>query len=123
MLIVLGYNFKGLEHITPYLEPTTSGTTAEWAKSAAVKYGCVVVVGYPEKTAVKPDDTESAKLFNSAILVNPQGETIGNYRKSFLYYTDETWAEESPGTFFSGEIEGLGSTALGICKYYTFMAI
>ncbi|KAF3063953.1 hypothetical protein GL218_02179 [Daldinia childiae] len=32
------------------------------------------------------------EYYNSAIVVNGEGETIGNYRKSFLYYTDETWA-------------------------------
>lgn len=83
-----------------------------------MKYSCVVVVGYPEKTATNPEDTESVKRYNSAILVHPQGTTIGNYRKAFLYYTDETWADESPDTFFSHEIEGLGSTAMGICMYF-----
>ena len=117
-LIDLGYNFKSLEHISPYLEPTVAGTTAEWAKNIAMKYGCVVVAGYPEKAAASPVDMELTKRFNSAILVHPQGTTIANYRKSFLYYTDETWADESPDTFFSGDIEGLGRTVLGICMYF-----
>ncbi|OAT13256.1 N-terminal amidase [Blastomyces gilchristii SLH14081] len=43
-----GYNFPSLEAIRPYLEPTTSGPTAEWARSAARRLGCVVCVGYPE---------------------------------------------------------------------------
>jgi protein N-terminal amidase len=48
-------------------------------------------------------------------MVNTEGETIGNYRKSFLYYTDETWALEGNG-FFTGAIEGLGDVAMGICE-------
>lgn len=51
--------------------------------------------------------------------MNPDGETIANYRKSFLYYTDETWALEGPDGFYDGEIEGLGNVAMGICKWPT----
>ena len=119
MLIVPGYNFKSLEHISPYLEPTTAGITAQWARTTALKYSCVVAVGYPEK-ANKPDinleGTKPAKLYNAAVIVHAQGTTIGNYRKSFLYYTDSTWAQEGPDGFFSAEIEGLGNTAMGICE-------
>lgn len=117
MLIVLGYNFKSLEHIYPYLEPTTAGITAKWARTTALKHKCVVVVGYPEKAAGILEDNESAKFYNSAVIVHPQGTTIGNYRKAFLYLTDDTWAQEGPDGFFSGEIERLGSTAMGICKF------
>ena len=55
------------------------------------------------------------EYYNSSITVNPDGETLTNYRKSFLYYTDETWALEGPG-FFGGKIDGLGKCAMGICK-------
>lgn len=51
--------------------------------------------------------------------MNSEGETIANYRKSFLYYTDETWALEGPDGFYDGEIEGLGNVAMGICKWPT----
>lgn len=117
MLIVPGYNFESLEHIYPYLEPTTAGISSKWAKTAALKYNCVVAVGYPEKTDGSLEDTEPAKLYNSAIIVHPQGTVASNYRKTFLYYTDDTWAQEGPDGFFSDEIEGLGSTAVGICKF------
>jgi protein N-terminal amidase len=70
----------------------------------------VVAVGYPEKVDSKPPE-----YYNAAIIANSNGETVANYRKSFLYYTDETWALEGPG-FFNGEIEGLGNTAMGICE-------
>lgn len=53
--------------------------------------------------------------YNSAVLVSPQGNVLANYRKSFLFTTDETWAEEGPG-FFAGDFKGsLGSVAMGIC--------
>jgi predicted amidohydrolase len=48
------------------------------------------------------------------MVVNADGETVANYRKSHLYYTDETWALEGSG-FYSGLLPGLPRTAMGIC--------
>lgn len=57
--------------------------------------------------------------YNSAVLVSPQGNVLANYRKSFLFTTDETWAEEGPG-FFAGDFKGsLGSVSMGICMSST----
>jgi protein N-terminal amidase len=111
----LGYNFKSLEHIKPYMEPTTSGVTTDWARATASKYGCFVTVGYPELEQKSNPGTLS-KYFNSSVTLNPEGNVVVNYRKSFLYYTDETWASEGPG-FFGGEIPALGNVAMGICKF------
>jgi protein N-terminal amidase len=58
-----------------------------------------------------PTDPE---YYNAALVVSPDGETAANYRKSHLYYTDETWALEGQG-FFAGRLPGLGKTAIGIC--------
>ncbi|KAK4211420.1 hypothetical protein QBC37DRAFT_12710 [Rhypophila decipiens] len=107
-----GYNFKSLEEIKPYLEPSGSGITSLWARTTALKYDCTVAVGYPEKAHNARQATE--ERYNSLIMVNGDGETVGNYRKSFLYYTDATWAQEGGG-FFSGQVEELGQVAAGIC--------
>ncbi|TVY29054.1 Protein N-terminal amidase [Lachnellula hyalina] len=110
-----GYNFQSLQHISPFLEPTTAGITSLWARTIALKHNCVVTAGYPEKVDVSPKWPAGPEYYNSAITVNAEGETIANYRKSFLYYTDETWALEGPRGFYSGEIDGLGKVAMGIC--------
>ena len=44
-----GYNFKSLQHVMPFLEPSGSGISSLWARTTALKYDCVVAVGYPEK--------------------------------------------------------------------------
>lgn len=111
-----GYNFKSLQEIAPYFEPSGSGITSLWARTVALKYDCTVIAGYPEKVDVAPKWPTSPEYYNSAIVVNPDGETIANYRKSFLYYTDETWALEGNG-FYSGFLPRLGRTSIGICKY------
>lgn len=58
----------------------------------------------------------SPEYYNSVIAINGDGETIANYRKSHLYYTDETWALEGPDGFWEGHIPGLGFASMGICK-------
>lgn len=57
----------------------------------------------------------SPEYYNSAVTVNRNGKNIANYRKSFLYYTDETWALEGPDGFYGGKIDGLGNVVMGIC--------
>ncbi|PVH78587.1 carbon-nitrogen hydrolase [Cadophora sp. DSE1049] len=108
-------NLPGSCRTVPYLEPTTAGITSLWARTTALKYDCVVTAGYPEKVDITPKWPASPEYYNSAITVNAEGETIANYRKSFLYYTDETWALEGPDGFYDGEIDGLGNVAMGIC--------
>ncbi|KAI1367479.1 carbon-nitrogen family protein [Xylaria arbuscula] len=110
-----GYNFKSLQEISPFLEPQGSGISALWAQTLALKLNCMVSIGYPENRDVKDRWPTSPEYYNSVLVVNPDGETIANYRKSFLYYTDETWALEGPEGFYGGSIPQLGNIAMGIC--------
>lgn len=80
-----------MEAIKPHLEPVGSGPSASWARETAKRLRCKVCVGYPE---IEHNLTEQAKYYNSLLVVNENGEVIHNYRKSFLYFTDETWAAE-----------------------------
>jgi len=114
---VQGYNFKSLRDISPFLEPKGSGISALWARTTALRHNCFVVVGYPEKVDVAHKWPSTPEYYNSAIVVNPDGETVANYRKTHLYCTDETWALESPKGFFRGHIPELGNTAIGICEF------
>lgn len=99
-----GYNFPSKEAIRPFLEVTASGVTALLAKDIATLCGCVVCIGYPEiATTNLEDSTIEDRYYNSLVFVSKEGEVIANYRKTFLYYTDETWAEEGTG-FWTGEL-------------------
>ncbi|RAH83304.1 carbon-nitrogen hydrolase [Aspergillus japonicus CBS 114.51] len=99
-MVGLGYNFPSLEAIKPYLEPAGEGPSADWARQTAQRLQCKVCVGYPEvymKTATREGDESSSQhetYYNSLLVVDENGRDILNYRKSFLYYTDETWASE-----------------------------
>ena len=123
-LAFTGYNFPSLEAIKPYLEPTSAGPTTQWAIETAWRYGCNVTVGYPE---IHTDSTGLTRNYNSTVTVSPSGRILANYRKSFLYYTDETWASEGPNgsafqshtdhhkPFFCGPLGRLGVAGHGIC--------
>ena len=128
-LAFTGYNFPSAEAIKPYLEPTTAGPSTLWAIATAKRLQCHVIVGYPER-AIEGDaatgpgaeahgrDIEPAKrevCYNSTVTVSPAGDVVATYRKSFLYYTDESWAEEGKPGFYYGELGALGKVAHGIC--------
>ncbi|KAE8150705.1 carbon-nitrogen hydrolase [Aspergillus avenaceus] len=95
-LALTGYNFPSLEAIKPYLEPVGTGPSAQWAKDTARRYQCKVCVGYPEveKSDAEGSDSQAETYYNSLLVVDENGEVLVNYRKTFLYYTDETWAAE-----------------------------
>ncbi|KAL2138120.1 hypothetical protein VTI28DRAFT_7453 [Corynascus sepedonium] len=114
-LAFTGYNFKSFQQIVPFLEEAGSGISFLWAQTTALKHDCAVVVGYPEKVDVSDKSPASPESYNSAVMVDGDGDMVVNYRKSFLYYTDEAWAVEGGNSFFDGEVPGLGNVALGIC--------
>ncbi|KAI0205238.1 carbon-nitrogen hydrolase [Astrocystis sublimbata] len=115
-LAFTGYNFKSLQQISPFLEPRESGISALWARDTALRLDCVVTVGYPEKVDIQSKWPTSPEYYNSVLAVNRDGETVAHYRKTFLYYTDETWALEGSEGFYSGFVPELGATtSMGIC--------
>ncbi|KAI9726003.1 MAG: Carbon-nitrogen hydrolase [Cirrosporium novae-zelandiae] len=109
-LAFTGYNHDSLKSIAPCLERSAGGPSAEWAKETARRLGCAVAVGYPE-VEIKAQDgeqdgDEEERTYNSVVLVDKVGEVITNYRKRFLYYTDERWACEGDAKeFWKGEVE------------------
>ncbi|KAK3994721.1 hypothetical protein QBC44DRAFT_285459 [Cladorrhinum sp. PSN332] len=114
-LALTGYNFKSLQHISPCLEHGGTGITSLWARTTALKHECAVIAGYPEKVDVSNKWPTSSKYYNSALMIDCDGEAVGNYRKSHLYFTDETWALEGRDGFFDADVPGVGTVAMGIC--------
>ncbi|KAE9410336.1 hypothetical protein BT96DRAFT_912543 [Gymnopus androsaceus JB14] len=91
---------------------------------------CHVLAGYPERLL---DDEileyssqtianlrNSANIpspvgANSAVLYGPDGEWIGNYRKTNLFATDRTWAKAGSGFATFHLPAPIGKLSLGIC--------
>lgn len=62
------------------------------------------------------------EYYNSVVAFDPEGNVAANYRKSHLYYADETWALQGAG-FLGRRIGGLGNCAMGICKLFEVQEI
>ncbi|CAO3646268.1 unnamed protein product [Cunninghamella echinulata] len=77
----------------------------------AIELNCYIAVGYPEKHQTKD---HQVKYYNSMCFVNRQGELIKTYRKTFLYETDENWAEEGE-SFDTMMIPEFGKIGFAIC--------
>ena len=112
---VSGYVFPDAASISPYLEEPRTGPTSRFCASLAARLRCYVVAGYPErlpphevhKAQIQLDDESSSGSStstkeieqvgaNAAVLYGPDGEFVGDYRKTNLYTTDMTWARAGP---------------------------
>ena len=67
-------------------ETKGEGQNYEFARQIAIQTNSYVIVGYVEK--------EEDKLYNSALMVDRNGEVILNHRKKLLFDTDKVWASE-----------------------------
>ena len=82
-----------------------------WAKEVAARLQCIVTIGYPEITSaphlardVGNHGIPASISYNSTITVSPKGDTLAHYRKTHLYYTDETWAQASATKWLTVEL-------------------
>ena len=107
-----GYVFPDAASISPYLEEPRVGPTSQFCAALAARLCCYVVAGYPERlkseevhrAVLEPDENGIVKEVdkvgaNSAALYGPNGEFVGDYRKTNLYETDMTWARAGTYTF------------------------
>jgi len=108
-----GYNFQDREEIRPLLEDL-NGPTAEWCRLQARRLRCTVVCGFPRR--VEAEDG-SEKLYNSQLVIAPDGDVVAVYDKHHLYDADTTWADEGPCFVGGLELPNLPGVkiGLGIC--------
>ena len=78
----------------------------------AQRLRCKVCVGYPE--IEREESTGSEKYYNALLMVDENGEVLVNYRKTFLYYTDETWAAEGDAERGFKQLPFSSSSLLGV---------
>jgi N-carbamoylputrescine amidase len=100
-----GYRFPNPEAIRPMAEVPRGPTFRAFAPLAK-QYQAHIVVGFVE-------DVEG-RLFNAALVVNPDGKVETVYRKRLLYIDDHTWA--SPGDLPYPTFQTpYGVATVGIC--------
>ena len=100
-----GYRFPNPEVIRPMSELPRGATFRVFAPIAK-EFSAWLIVGFVE-------DSEG-KLYNAAMVINPEGKLETTYRKRLLYIDDHTWA--NPGDLPYPVFETpWGKTTLGIC--------
>ncbi|KAL8640317.1 MAG: hypothetical protein Q9228_002747, partial [Teloschistes exilis] len=122
-LTFTGYNHPSLSSILPLLEPTSSGPSTQWALCTARRLNCLITVGYPELFSPSPPPVHTLKptmmnlgsddvadyykvtAYNSTVTVDGEGKVVAHYRKRFLWYADEVWAQEGGEGFETAELE------------------
>ncbi|KAI5953976.1 NTA1 [Candida margitis] len=106
-LAITGYNFSSAKHIQPFLEsPLKYGASLKFAHELSQKHHCFTVVGYPEGVSIGEVNGGGSRdeqlIYNSCAVFNRGGDLIYNYRKTFLYETDEKWGcLENPDAKFT----------------------
>jgi protein N-terminal amidase len=72
-----GYLFRDREQALPLAEPAQDGPTFLWARAVAMRLQCGVLVGFMRLA-------EGGRLYNSQMVVAPDGSLEACYDKHFL---------------------------------------
>lgn len=100
-----GYVFEGPDAIHPVTEQP-EGPTFQALAPIARAAGVWMVGGFPER--------DGARLFNSALIINPQGQLAAVYRKTLLFEADLPWATPGDSGYVRVETPA-GAFGVGIC--------
>jgi len=99
-----GYVWPNAKSLRAHAEPA-AGPTYQALAPMARKWGTWIVVGFVEQVG--------SDLYNSALVIDGEGELAGVYRKVLLYDLDKAWAV--PGLERWVRETPLGRLACGIC--------
>lgn len=80
----IGYNFRDPEHIMEETEELGNGESYAFCVELARKLRSYVIFGYAEKKK----QGKEVVLYNSACLINREGDLVTNAHKSHLYESD-----------------------------------
>ena len=100
-----GYVFSSLGEARRVAEPADGETFRAW-RAVAIERRCWVVGGLPE--------SDGGLLYNSALVIDPEGHLAFTYRKTLLYDADRVWA--TPGdSGYRRFTTRAGAFGVGIC--------
>ncbi len=106
-MALTGYLFPTPAMARLVAEPAATGPTYRRFSPLGRKYRCYLVIGYPETT-------HQGHLYNSALVIGPDGALLANYRKRLLYESDTTWAMPGDTPYPSIDTPA-GLLTAGIC--------
>ncbi len=103
-LVTTGYTLH--EKWVDLAEPVP-GPTTETLGRIAREFGFYLIAGMPER------DPQSDRIFNSAVLMTPEGDLAGVYRKVHLWNEEREYF--APGDRFQVFETKIGRIGVGIC--------
>lgn len=108
-LFTSGYNFKTKKEAAKCAE-RADGPLSTVLKAYAAKNGCAIAAGFAEKAG--------SKLYNSALLVKPDGKTRV-YRKSHLFAAEKKFFAPGDTGFWVEDVKGV-KVGLMVCFDWFF---
>jgi predicted amidohydrolase len=100
-----GYVFPNAAAVRAVAEPPDGPTAAALGPVCRAR-GCWLVAGFPERAG--------ARLYNSAMVLDPSGAVVFVYRKTLLYDADLHWATPGDSGYRAFETT-FGRFGVGIC--------
>lgn len=97
---------KGVTHNYADLAEAVPGPTTDYFGKLARKFDCYIVAGFPER--------DGREVFNVAVLLGPDGNIVGKYRKTTLP-REEIQQGISPGTEYPVFETRFGKVGMMIC--------
>ena len=104
-MALTGYLFESADAARAVAEPA-SGPTHALLSALAARHGVYLIAGFPESA--------EEGLFNSALLLAPDGSLLACYRKRLLFDADQLWAQSGDTPYPLIETP-LGVLTCGIC--------
>lgn len=104
-LALRGYAFNSRRAVREAAEPPDGPTWVALSKEAR-RLRTWIVVGFPE--------LDGEALYNSALVIGPDGALEGVYRKTMLFEADQRWACAGMGSYPVVDT-GAGRFSVGIC--------
>jgi len=98
-----GYLFLNKEDLSKVAEPIPEGPTTKKLMRFAAEHSVSVIAGIAEK--------EGSKFYNSAVVINSDGDYLGTYRKLHLFSTEKLVFE--PGNL-GLQVFDLGKIRVGV---------
>lgn len=89
-----GDSIKRIDRMQVKLAEPLDGKSAKAMAKAADENDVYVVYGYPEKVGSDP-----LNVYNSAIAIDPEGKTLGSYRKIHPFGSEVIWAKTGTDPF------------------------
>lgn len=106
-----GYVFDHRDEVEVVAEPARGPSFQAWSRVARARR-CWVVGGFAER--------DGADLYNSALVIDPEGELRFCYRKTLLFDADKVWALAG-NLGYRTFATSFGTMVVGICMDFNDM--